>query len=180
MLEKHADFLRDFRGDTVHPSTLEILHELGFLEDFMKLPHEKVHRFAVQVGDQSIAFADFSFLKARSNFIAMVPQWDLLNFLAARARRYPGFQLEMNARFVDVVEENGRVVGLRAETPNDPLDVRADLVVGADGRTSDVRAKAGLKSEEFGAPIDVFWMRVSRLPSDPGSGGRLGAGSSWR
>ncbi|MFN0219131.1 MAG: FAD-dependent oxidoreductase [Hyphomicrobium sp.] len=174
VLEKHADFLRDFRGDTVHPSTLQVMDELGWLDDFLKIPHEKIRKLAVTVGARDFNFANFGFLPERISFIAMVPQWDFLNFLAARGASYPGFHLEMNERVAGLIEEGGAVRGLRAETPQGPIDVRADLVVGADGRTSDVRQRAQMEIEDLGAPIDVFWMRVSRLASDPGSGGRIG------
>ncbi|MTD93488.1 FAD-dependent oxidoreductase [Hyphomicrobium sp. xq] len=177
VLEKHADFLRDFRGDTIHPSTLEVMDELGLLDDLLKLPHNKVSRLGVQVGDTSINFADFTWLPPRHAFIALMPQWDFLDFLADEARKYPNFKLIMQANVTDLVEERGRVVGVRATTPEGPLEVRAKLTVGCDGRKSTVRAKAGLEVEDIGAPIDVFWMRVSRRPDDPPSGGRLNAGS---
>ena len=177
VLEKHADFLRDFRGDTIHPSTLEVMDELGLLDDLLKLPHNKVARLGVQVGDTSINFADFTWLPPRYAFIALMPQWDFLDFLADEARKYPNFKLIMQANVVDLIEEDGRVVGVRGTTPEGPLEVRAKLTVGCDGRKSTVRAKAGLEVEDIGAPIDVFWMRVSRRPDDPASGGRLAAGS---
>ena len=177
VLEKHADFLRDFRGDTIHPSTLEVMDELGLLDDLLKLPHNKVSRLGVQVGDTSINFADFTWLPPRYAFIALMPQWDFLDFLADEARKYPNFKLIMQANVTDLVEERGRIVGVRATTPEGPLEVRAKLTVGCDGRKSTVRAKAGLEVEDIGAPIDVFWMRVSRRPDDPPSGGRLNAGS---
>jgi 2-polyprenyl-6-methoxyphenol hydroxylase-like FAD-dependent oxidoreductase len=177
VLEKHADFLRDFRGDTIHPSTLEVMDELGLLDDLLKLPHNKVSRLGVQVGDTSVNFADFTWLPPRYAFIALMPQWDFLDFLADEARKYPNFKLIMQANVTDLVEERGRVVGVRATTPDGPLEVRAKLTVGCDGRKSTVRAKAGLEVEDIGAPIDVFWMRVSRRPDDPPSGGRMSAGS---
>ena len=177
VLEKHADFLRDFRGDTIHPSTLEVMDELGLLDDLLKLPHNKVSRLGVQVGDTSINFADFTWLPPRHAFIALMPQWDFLDFLADEARKYPNFKLIMQANVTDLVEERGRIVGVRGTTPEGPLEVRAKLTVGCDGRKSTVRAKAGLEVEDIGAPIDVFWMRVSRRPGDPPSGGRLNAGS---
>jgi 2-polyprenyl-6-methoxyphenol hydroxylase-like FAD-dependent oxidoreductase len=177
VLEKHADFLRDFRGDTIHPSTLEVMDELGLLDELLKLPHNKVSRLGVQVGDTSINFADFTWLPPRHAFIALMPQWDFLDFLADEARKYPNFKLIMQANVTDLVEERGRVVGVRGTTPEGPLEVRAKLTVGCDGRKSTVRAKAGLEVEDIGAPIDVFWMRVSRRPDDPPSGGRLSAGS---
>lgn len=177
VLEKHADFLRDFRGDTIHPSTLAVMDELGLLDDLLKLPHNKVARLGVQVGETSINFADFTFLAPRHAFIALMPQWDFLDFLADRARAYPNFKLIMQANVVDLIDEGGRIAGVRATTPDGPLEVRARLTVGCDGRKSIVRAKAGLEVEDIGAPIDVFWMRISRLPGDPPSGGRLNAGS---
>src|SRR5262245_42650730 len=177
VLEKHADFLRDFRGDTIHPSTLAVMDELGLLDDLLKLPHNKVSRLGVQVGETPINFADFTWLPPRYNFIAMMPQWDLLAFLAEKARSYPGFKLIMQANVVDLIVENGRIAGVHATTPEGPLDVRAPLTVGCDGRRSTVRDKADLEVEDIGAPIDVFWMRISRLPGDPPSGGRLEAGS---
>jgi 2-polyprenyl-6-methoxyphenol hydroxylase-like FAD-dependent oxidoreductase len=177
VLEKHADFLRDFRGDTIHPSTLEVMDELGLLDDLLKLPHNKVSRLGVQVGDTSINFADFTWLPPRYAFIALMPQWDFLDFLADEARKYPNFKLIMQANVTDLVEERGRIIGVLATTPEGPLELRAKLTVGCDGRKSTVRAKAGLEVEDIGAPIDVFWMRVSRRPDDPPSGGRLNAGS---
>lgn len=177
VLEKHADFLRDFRGDTIHPSTLQVMDELGLLDELLKLPHSKVSKLGVQVSGTPINFADFTFLPPRRAFIALMPQWDFLDFLADKARAYPNFKLIMQARVDDLIEEAGRIVGVRATTPEGPLEVRAKLTVGCDGRTSTVRAKAGLQVEDIGAPIDVFWMRISRLPGDPPSGGRLDAGS---
>ena len=166
VLEKHADFLRDFRGDTIHPSTLEIMYELGILDDFLKRPHQEVRTLAGQIGDERVALADFSPLPTHCRFIALMPQWDFLDFLAERARAYPSFHLKMRARVTDLVMEDGRVLGLQAETPEGPLEIRADLVVGADGRHSDVRMRAGLKVEDFGAPMDVIWFRLSKHASD--------------
>jgi len=168
VLEKHADFLRDFRGDTIHPSTLEVMHELGFLERLLTLPHQKVSRINGQFGDLALTVADFSSLSTHCRFIAFMPQWDFLNFLTEEAARYSTFQLRRQADVTGLIEESGSVVGLRANTPDGPLEVRADLVVGADGRHSIVRAKAGLSIEEFGAPMDVLWFRLSRRASDPG------------
>ena len=168
VLEKHADFLRDFRGDTIHPSTLEVMHELGLLEQLLTLPHQKVSRINGQFGDLALTVADFSSLSTHCRFIAFMPQWDFLNFLAEEAARYSTFQLRRQADVSGLIEESGSVVGLRANTPDGPLEVRADLVVGADGRHSIVRAKACLSIEEFGAPMDVLWFRLSRRASDPG------------
>jgi 2-polyprenyl-6-methoxyphenol hydroxylase-like FAD-dependent oxidoreductase len=167
VLEKHADFLRDFRGDTLHPSTLEIIHELGVLERFLQLPHQKVSRINGRFGDLEFTVADFSHLSTQCRYVAFMPQWDFLNFLAEEGSRYPVFQIRMNAEVTDLIEEGGLVVGLRAKTPDGPLEVRSALVVGADGRHSVVRAKAGLSVEEFGAPMDVLWFRISRQPHDP-------------
>lgn len=166
VLEKHADFLRDFRGDTVHPSTLEVMHELGVLEEFLKLPHDEVRELGGQIGEEFVQLADFSYLPTVSKFIALVPQWDFLDFLADHARLYPTFKLIMQAEVVDLLESEGRVAGVRAETPGGELDVRADLTIGADGRGSIVRDKAGLEVQKFGAPMDVLWFRLSRKPSD--------------
>ena len=166
VLEKHADFLRDFRGDTIHPSTLELMHELGLLDEFLALPHQKVRVLNAQIGEVKVPFADFSRLPTRCKFVAMMPQWDFLNFLAEHAARYPGFHLRMRAEVTELIEEAGRILGVRARTPDGPLEVRADLVVGADGRASVVRDKAGLAVKELGAPMDVLWFRLSRRPSD--------------
>jgi 2-polyprenyl-6-methoxyphenol hydroxylase-like FAD-dependent oxidoreductase len=167
VLEKHADFLRDFRGDTIHPTTLELMHELGLLEEFLKLPHQKVPRLIGQFGELTVPIADFTHLPTRCKFIAMMPQWDFLDFLARQAARYPAFQLEMRAEATGLIEEAGRVVGVRATTPAGPLEVRADLVVAADGRSSMLREQAGLRVEDLGAPMDVLWFKLSRRPSDP-------------
>ena len=177
VLEKHADFLRDFRGDTIHPSTLEILSELGLLDDFLKLPHQKVHALTVQIGDVTVPIADFSHLPTRCKFIAFLPQWDFLNFLAERAARSPRFSLRMRAEVVGLLEEAGRVVGVAVDTPEGRLDVRALLVVAADGRHSIVREQAHLPIEKLSAPMDVLWFRVSRRSDDPDTGlGRFQAG----
>ena len=167
VLEKHADFLRDFRGDTIHPSTLEVMDELGLLEEFLKLPHQEVYELNAQVGPMQLTIADFRYLPTRCRFIALMPQWDFLNFLAEQVARYSSFDLRMEAEVSGLLEESGRVIGVRADTPNGTVEVRADLVVGADGRNSIVREKAGLRVTEFGAPMDVLWFRLSRSPKDP-------------
>src|SRR5881296_1158854 len=167
VLEKHVDFLRDFRGDTIHPSTLEVMHELGLLEDLLKLPHQKAPRLNAKVGGLALTVADFTHLPTHCRFIAFMPQWDFLNFLADRGARYPTFTLRMRAEVTGLIEEAGCVVGLQATTPDGPLEVRASLVVGADGRHSVVRSRAGLKVDEFGAPMDVLWFRLFRRPGDP-------------
>jgi 2-polyprenyl-6-methoxyphenol hydroxylase-like FAD-dependent oxidoreductase len=167
VLEKHADFLRDFRGDTLHPSTLEVMHELGLLDRLLKLPHQKVTRLKGQFGDLPLTVADFTHLRTRCRFVAFMPQWDFLNFLAKESARYPSFQLRMGAEVTDLIQENNGIVGLRTQTADGPLEVRAGLVVGADGRHSVVRAQGGLPVEEFGAPMDVLWFRLSRRSDDP-------------
>jgi len=167
VLEKHPDFLRDFRGDTLHPSTLEIIHELGLLERFLRLPHQKVSRINARFGDLEFTVADFSYLPTQCRYVAFMPQWDFLSFLVEVGKGYPGFRVRMNAEVTDVIESGGSVIGLRAETATGPLDVHAALVVGADGRHSIVRERAKLSVEEFGAPMDVLWFRLSRSPEDP-------------
>jgi 2-polyprenyl-6-methoxyphenol hydroxylase-like FAD-dependent oxidoreductase len=166
VLEKHADFLRDFRGDTIHPSTLEIMHELGLLDEFLKLPHSEVREIGGVIGDEPVTFADFSHLPTRCKFIAFIPQWDFLDFLADHAKLYPGFKLRMQAEVDQLLKDGDRVVGLKALTPQGDLEVRADLVVGADGRHSTVRSLAGLEVEDFGAPMDALWLRLSKRPED--------------
>src|SRR5215475_3796492 len=166
VLEKHQDFLRDFRGDTIHPSTLELMHELGLLPEFLKLPHGKVHHISAVMGTTSVQIGDFTHLPTQCRFIAMMPQWDFLNFLAERGRRYLAFDLRMNAEVTELIEQAGRFVGVRAKTPTGDLAVTAALVIGADGRDSTVRERAGLVVDDLGAPIDVFWMRLSRWPGD--------------
>jgi 2-polyprenyl-6-methoxyphenol hydroxylase-like FAD-dependent oxidoreductase len=147
--EKHGDFLRDFRGDTLHPSTLEVMHELGLLERLLSLPHQKVPRFSIRVGNRDVTIADLSRLPVRCGFLALMPQWDFLSFLATEAKRYPGFSLHMNS------------------TVTDRAELKADLVIAADGRHSTLRRAAKLPSEEFGAPMDVLWFRLSQRASDP-------------
>jgi 2-polyprenyl-6-methoxyphenol hydroxylase-like FAD-dependent oxidoreductase len=190
VLEKHRDFLRDFRGDTIHPSTLELMHELGIAEEFLKLPHQEVREMRAQFGGLSFAVADFRRLAVRSPFIAMIPQWDFLAFLAKHAARYPGFRLEMQAEVSGLIEEENRIVGIKGTTPQGPLEVRADLVIGADGRHSTVRQLAGLEVLDLGAPIDVLWFHLARRADDPDGamanfgGGRilvmLNRGAFWQ
>ena len=168
VLEKHADFLRDFRGDTVHPSTLELMHELGWLESFLQRPHQELREIGGYVGDERVLVADFSHLPTRCRFVAFMPQWDFLDFLAERARRYPTFHLEMEAEVVDLLVGEDTVAGVTAKTPRGPLEIRAPLTIGADGRHSVVRERAGLRVDELGVPIDVLWMRLSRRAHDPG------------
>ena len=165
VLEKHADFLRDFRGDTVHPSTLELIFELGLIDEFLQVPHQEVNKIRGQIGDSKVIIADFTHLPVHCRFIAMMPQWDFLNFLAAQAAKYPNFRLMMNTAATDLLTEGGRVVGVRTNSPEAP-SIGADLVIGADGRTSLVRERAGLAVEDLGAPMDVFWMRIPKQPTD--------------
>jgi len=166
VLEKHQDFLRDFRGDTIHPSTLELMHELGLLREFLKLPHGKVRHLSAVMGTTSAQIGDFTHLPTQCRFIAMIPQWDFLNFLAEQGRHYPAFDLRMNAEVTELIEQAGRFVGVRAKTPTGELAITAALVIGADGRHSTVREQAGLIVDDLGAPIDVLWMRLSRQPGD--------------
>ena len=166
VLEKHGDFLRDFRGDTIHPSTLDVIYELGLLEEFLKRPHQEVNELRGLIGDDLVVLADVKHLPTHCKFIALMPQWDFLDFLANHAKRYPGFSLRMKADVDELLFEGDKVVGLRATTPDGDLEVRADLVVGADGRHSTVRNRAGLQVEDIGAPMDVLWMRLSKRPED--------------
>ncbi len=167
VLEKHGDFLRDFRGDTIHPSTLELMHELGCLERFLALPHYKARHLNAQFGARTLRIADFSHLGVAAPFIAFMPQWDFLDFLAGEGARYPAFDLRMRAEVTDIIAEHGQVGGVRASTPEGPLEVQADLVVAADGRGSTVRARAGLEVHTLGAPMDVLWFRLPRAAGDP-------------
>ena len=166
VLEKYPDFFRDFRGDTVHPSTLELMYELGVLDDFLKLPHQKIETLTGQVGAEHLTMVDFRHLPTHCKYIALMPQWDFLNFLAEHGKRYKTFDLHMKTEATDLIEEGGRIVGLRAKGPDGMLTIRADLVVGCDGRHSTVREKSGLQSDDYGAPMDVLWFRVSRHQSD--------------
>ncbi|MDR6625745.1 FAD-dependent oxidoreductase [Caulobacter segnis] len=167
VVEKHGDFLRDFRGDTVHPSTLQAMADLGLLDDFLKLPHTEVSALSAEVGGAIVPLADFRHLPTAAKFIAFMPQWDFLSFLVERSRRFAGFKLLMDARATDIVSADGRIVGVLAETPDGPVEVRARLVIAADGRGSIVREQAGLEVRDLGAPMDVLWMRLSRKPQDP-------------
>src|SRR5436305_10721557 len=167
VLEKHSDFNRDFRGDTIHPSTRELMHELGMLDEFLKQPHQEVRELRAVVDGQAAPIADFTKLPTRCKFIAFMPQWDFLNFLSSHAKRFPTFQLHMQTEVVYLLIEDNRVAGVRAKTPAGELEVRADLVIGADGRHSIIQARAGFERREFGVPIDVLWMRISKKPGDP-------------
>jgi 2-polyprenyl-6-methoxyphenol hydroxylase-like FAD-dependent oxidoreductase len=177
VLEKHADFLRDFRGDTIHPSTLEVMQELGLLESLLQRPHQKTREVGAQIGDTKVSIADFRHLPTHCKYIAFMPQWEFLNFLAEAGQRYAGFHLHMNAEVVGLMERGGRIAGLHVSTPEGPLDISADLVIGADGRTSVVRERAGLAVDDLGAPIDVLWLRLSRRETDEAESlGRIDTG----
>jgi 2-polyprenyl-6-methoxyphenol hydroxylase-like FAD-dependent oxidoreductase len=167
VLEKHADFLRDFRGDTIHPSTLQIVYELDLLDAFLKLPHQKAEMLSGQIGDFKFTVADFRYLPTHCRYVLLMPQWDFLDFIAAQGKRYPGFKLLTKCEATDLIEEGGRVVGLRARAENGEVEIRSGLVIGADGRHSVVRQKAGFVVDALGAPMDVLWFRVSRSASDP-------------
>jgi 2-polyprenyl-6-methoxyphenol hydroxylase-like FAD-dependent oxidoreductase len=168
VLEKHADFLRDFRGDTIHPSTLDLMYELGLLDEFLKRPHQELRELVTQVGTETVTIGDLRHVPTHCKFLALMPQWDFLDFLKQYAQRYPEFHLVMEAEVTDLIEDNGAVVGARAKTQSGPLEVRARLVVGADGRRSVVRERGGLSVEDLGAPMDVMWMKISRRPEDHG------------
>src|ERR1700709_1953728 len=150
VLEKHADFFRDFRGDTVHPSTLELMHELGLLDEFLRVPHQEIPHLDVEIEGRVYAGPDFSHLPTHCKFVALMPQWDFLNFLAERGKRYPSFHLLMEADATDLISERGRVIGLRAKTPDGDIEIQAELVVGCHGRPSSVRERAGLPVEDIG------------------------------
>jgi 2-polyprenyl-6-methoxyphenol hydroxylase-like FAD-dependent oxidoreductase len=167
VLEKHKDFLRDFRGDTIHPSTLELIYELGILDEFLKRPHEQLTTISAQVGRQVVTVGDFTHLPTHCKFLALMPQWDFLNFIVEQARGYSSFHLIMEAEATDLMEENGAIVGLRAKTKQGEVDFRANLTVGADGRHSIVRQRAKMEVRDMGAPMDVMWMRLSRREGDP-------------
>jgi 2-polyprenyl-6-methoxyphenol hydroxylase-like FAD-dependent oxidoreductase len=166
VLEKHADFLRDFRGDTIHPSTLEVLHELGLLDAFLARPHTEYREIRGEIGGEQFALADFSRLPVKCPFVVFVPQWDFLNFLVEAGRAFPSFHVVTEAEVVDLIVEGDRIAGVKARQGGDLRDVRADLVVGADGRASVVRVRAQLEIETLGAPMDVLWMRVEKRPDD--------------
>jgi 2-polyprenyl-6-methoxyphenol hydroxylase-like FAD-dependent oxidoreductase len=179
VLEKYPDFFRDFRGDTIHPSTLQLLHELGWLDDFLKIPHNEMRTVGANVAGELMTVADFSHLPTHCKFIAFMPQWDFLKFLADRGRTYPGFHMLMETKGTSLIEHDGVVTGVRAKNKDGAFDIHADLVVGTDGRHSTIRAAAGFEVENLGAPMDVLWMRVDKEPGDPVqplgtlSGGRL-------
>ena len=167
VIEKHGDFFRDFRGDTVHPSTLELMHELGILDGFLKLPHQKVSQLSGQIGEDKFMMADFSYLNTKCKYIVFMPQWDFLNYIADQGRKYSKFNLRMNTEATDLIEENGKIVGVKAIDDNGELLIKSTLVISADGRNSIIRKSANMEVEDVGAPMDVLWMRISRKPSDP-------------
>jgi 2-polyprenyl-6-methoxyphenol hydroxylase-like FAD-dependent oxidoreductase len=167
VLEKHADFLRDFRGDTIHPSTLELMAELGLLDEFLKLSHTELRTLRARFGALEFSFVDFSHIPTRCKFIAMMPQWDFLNFLAEQGKRFPQFDLRMRAEAIGLIEEGGVITGVRARMPDQEIEIRADAVIGCDGRTSILRKLAGFQSDDLGAPMDVLWFRLPRKSSDP-------------
>ncbi len=166
VLEKHADFLRDFRGDTIHPSTLEVMHELGLLEDFLKRPHQEMRQIGGQIGDDFVIMADFSHLPTQCKFIAFMPQWDFLDFVAEHGKQYSNFRLQMQTEAIDLIEDQGKIVGVLANRPDGRVEIYADLVIGADGRHSILREKAELEIQSFGAPMDVLWFRMTRRDTD--------------
>jgi 2-polyprenyl-6-methoxyphenol hydroxylase-like FAD-dependent oxidoreductase len=167
VLEKHADFLRDFRGDTIHPSTLELMHELGLLNEFLQQPHQQVRELRGVINGHAVPIADFSRSPTQCQFIAFMPQWDFLNFLSSHAKRFTCFELRMEHEVVDLILDGDRIAGLCAKTPDGDIDVHADLIIGADGRDSIVRDRSGFEIREFGAPIDVLWMRIAKRDDDP-------------
>lgn len=167
VLEKHKDFFRDFRGDTVHPSTLQLMHELGILDEFLKLPHQELTSVGGVYGDFPFKAADFRHVPTHSKFVALMPQWDFLDFLSAQAKKFPTFDLRTEHEAVGLIEEGGRVTGVRVQTPHGKTEIRADLVIGCDGRHSLTRQAAGFDVREIGVPIDVLWFRISRTANDP-------------
>jgi 2-polyprenyl-6-methoxyphenol hydroxylase-like FAD-dependent oxidoreductase len=190
VLEKHADFLRDFRGDTVHPSTLELMHELGLLDAFLARPHDELREVGAEIGGRFIKFADFTHLPTRCKFVAFMPQWDFLDFLSGVAKRYPHFHLHMQTEATELLRAGERITGVIAKSPDGPLQIHANLVVATDGRHSTMREQAKLPVLDRGAPIDVLWMRLPREKSDPANvlgrfvGGRvfvsLNRGDYWQ
>ena len=167
VLEKHKDFLRDFRGDTVHPSTLQVMHELGLLEKFLKLPHSEIRIANLDIGDRHFTVGDFTRLPTVCKFIALMPQWDFLDFLAGEAKKFPSFHLLMETRADDLLLEKGGVTGIMATGKDGPLTIRAGLAIAADGRHSTLRDRSQLAVENLGAPFDVLWLRLPVLPGDP-------------
>jgi 2-polyprenyl-6-methoxyphenol hydroxylase-like FAD-dependent oxidoreductase len=177
VVEKHDDFLRDFRGDTIHASTLEAMCDLGLYENFLRLPHAKVQYAELEIGGRNLRIADFSHLPTRAKFIAFMPQWDFLDFLAARAKRFSTFRLLMGTKAENLIIREGRIAGIMAEDKDGPLAIEADLTIGADGRHSQIREAAGFVPRDIGAPMDVFWFRLARGAEEPEAVfGRIDAG----
>jgi 2-polyprenyl-6-methoxyphenol hydroxylase-like FAD-dependent oxidoreductase len=177
VMEKHKDFLRDFRGDTIHPSTLEVMHELGLLPALLDLPHQKLRTIEAVFGEKALTIADFGHLPTQCGYIAFMPQWDFLDFLAGQAAAYPAFSLRMECEVTDLVERDGRIAGVRATGADGDIEVRADLTIAADGRGSILRDRSGLAVRDFGAPMDVMWFRLEKSPGTPDQPlGRFGAG----
>jgi 2-polyprenyl-6-methoxyphenol hydroxylase-like FAD-dependent oxidoreductase len=171
VLEKHNDFFRDFRGDTIHPSTLELMYELGLLDRLLALPHSRVDTLSINMGGRRLPLPDFTHLPVHARYIALMPQWDFLNFLSGEAKRYPTFNLLMGTEAIGLIEERGAsglsITGVRAKAPNGPVEIRADLTVGCDGRHALSRTAAHLALVDEGVPIDVLWFRLARHPEDP-------------
>ena len=168
--EKHPDFNRDFRGDTVHPATLQIMHDLGLLDRLLALPHQQIHQVGAVIGGTEYGIADFTHLPVAAPMIALMPQWDLLNFLAAEVRKYPNAQVLMQHRVTSLLSDNGRITGTAADSPAGPVHLNAALTVGCDGRHSTATEAALLEHIETGVPIDVLWFRLLRRPDDPDEG----------
>jgi len=166
VLEKHADFFRDFRGDTVHPSTMQVMDELGLIDGFLKLPHQRLQKLDGMFGSTSVRIADLSRVNTKYPFIAFMPQWDFLNFLRERGKRFPSLQVMMSTEATDLIRRGGTIAGARARTPDGTIEIEADLTVACDGRHSVVRERAGLAIEEIGAPMDVLWFRAGRKPDE--------------
>ena len=166
VLEKHADFFRDFRGDTVHPSTLQVMDELGLIDGFLKLPHQRLQKMDGMFGDTSVRIADLSRLHVKYPFIAFMPQWDFLNFLRESGKRFASLKVMMSAEATDLIQHGDRIAGVRATTPEGAVDIEADLTIACDGRHSLVRERAGLAIEEIGAPMDVLWFRAGKRESE--------------
>src|SRR5271165_5012277 len=168
VLEKHPDFNRDFRGDTVHPSTLEVMYELGLLHEFLKVPHQKLTSVGGMFGDFAFQAADLTRLPTHCKFVAMMPQWDFLNFLSSQAKRFPAFDLRMQHEAIGLTRDGDRITGVLARGPEQTtVQIEADLVVGCDGRHSVTRTAGELEQVELGVPVDVLWFRISRKPDDP-------------
>ncbi|CAM4010448.1 FAD-dependent oxidoreductase [Rahnella victoriana] len=167
VLEKHRDFLRDFRGDTIHPSTLDIIWQLGFLDEFLALPHQRAEKLYGEINGKETTLADFSHLPTQCKFIAFMPQWDFLNFIASKAAQLPNFRLIHNAQVLSLLENTGQVSGVVADVNGETRHFDADLVVGCDGRNSVVREQAGMEIRRYGAPRDVLWLKINKRPDDP-------------